>query len=777
MRSLAVAFVVLLSLVVAASSLPNVVGISGTSSVPPFSFDESTHTAIVTDAVPLPSGSPTHALSASRTVALSFVLANPHAAPLDAFLAQVEDPSSALYRHFLSSEQYLSEFAPPVSSATQVTAALRAAGGSDVTTTSGRVAVNALMSVGSAEALLGVRFVAYGSVDDLPLYTTVGSLSLPSGWSALVSGVDGLSNANSATSVLASTLHALPTQWSRTHLADFVQNTSTGEDWFLGSDYTQAYGATRLFPGAGSVPNATYPTSVAIATLLGSAYNASAGGDLPPWDPAVIATYFNGTLGPGWPMPNFTGVPVTLANVTPSAPGSFHGANDTLGFEMENSLDLEMAGSLAPGASVYNFYFAGSLLTGAGPLGDVASYFASELGNALNYSYLPRHLAVVSCSFGMPDLYDAQWNGTMEVASAMGVTVVVSSGDQGDAPDSDSGLSIGQWPGWPATAATDLWGSVSVGGVSLSMSGTPSSSYNGGPLNLSYDASAGSISGLSAWYDTLGGAGTYVGTEGGISTEYAEPLWQFDSAAEPAIVNATLEQGASSLGRAGPDVALSGNDTLASVFANASGTVFLELLEGTSIAAPVLAGLLADVVAVENRSLGFIDPEIYRFASYFATHSTATSDPFLDVTQGGNWVFSASAGWDATTGWGGVNAPAFLTADENTTLLRYVYTGPSPGLPPLPSSSGSGPVPWTLIFIVFGVGIAVAIALVAVAARPSRNRAPPAGGVPWGAQMGGPTWSPQAAPPGGYPGATFQCPYCGALRPAEPVRCPECGAF
>jgi subtilase family serine protease len=567
-------------------------------------------------------------------------------------------------------------------------------------------------------------------------------------------------------------------------VAEFVVNNSTASEWFLGSDYAQAYGAAELFPGAHSVANATYPTSVAIATLLASSYNGTTNTNLPPWDPAVIAAYFNGTLGPGWPNSTFTGVPVTLDNVTPPAPGSFGGRNDSTLFETENSLDLEMAGSMAPGASIYNFYIAASLIANATRLGDVADFFAWDLSAALNYSYSPAHLAVVSCSFGLTDLDNAFWDEELLRAAAMGVTVVAASGDQGNAPNQWSGRSDGQWPVWPATAATNLAGSVSVGGVSIDLAGSPNAFFNGSTLNLSYDSADGAISSVSAWYDTLGGEGQYAGTEGGISTVYSEPLWQFESAAQPAIVNATLTQGADVLGRAGPDVAMPANNTIATVYADTNGTIYFSVLEGTSVAAPVLAGLLADVVAVENNgssplwtSLGFLDPEIYQFASYFATHPNATGDPFLDVTQGANWVFSAAPGWDPTTGWGEVNGPLFLAADENSTLHHYVYTGPMPGLPPIVSNpSSSGPVPWPYIFAIFGVGLVLAIVLVALAARPSRPRPPPAS-VPWGAQGGGPTWGQGPPPPGGYPGATFLCPYCGAIRPAEPVRCPQCGAF
>jgi len=755
-------------------------GAAATSPRGPPSIGVAPGPAIATDAVVIPVSADAQPLPASTLISLTLTLTNPHAADLTRFLSQVEDPTSPMYHQFLSFPQFVERFAPPVAQVRAVESALTAAGGENVAATPDRTSVSAVLPAGSVERLLGVALASYGAVKGMPLYTAVGSTSLPPSLEGLVAGVSGLSDHATAEFSAQGVSSTLKVRTPSHSLSEFVHDNTTGEDWFVGSDYTQEYGATQLFPGPGSVPNATYPRSVAVATLLVSAYNQTFGEDLPPWDPAVIDAYFNGTLGPGWPVSNLTGVPVPINGVVPPLPGSFGSVNDTTPYETENSLDLEMAGSLAPGASLFNFYFAASLLTGSVSDGDVATYFATALEEALAYPYGTQHLAAVSCSFGLSDLENPAWDAALATAASTGVTVVAASGDQGNAPDSLTGRSDGQWPVWPASEATDIYGALSVGGVSLSLSGTPSAFYNGSPLNLSYDPHDGGISSVSAWYDTSGGSGQLAGTEGGVSTVFPEPTWQFHSAAESAIVNVTLAQGASTLGRSGPDLAMPGNMTLATTFANATGTVFFDILEGTSIAAPVLAGLFADVVAVENNgsssswtSLGFIDPEVYRFASFFATHPAAPGDPFVDVTAGNNYVFSASPGWDATTGWGEVEAPALLVALHNATLLGYVYTGPTPLLPILPPST-SGNIPWPVIFAIFGVGIVVAIILVAVAARPSRP-APPM--VPWGAQGGVPPVSGVPGQPGTAPGATFLCPYCGAIRPAEPVRCPQCGAL
>ncbi|MGA9840308.1 MAG: protease pro-enzyme activation domain-containing protein [Thermoplasmata archaeon] len=721
----------------------------------------------VTDAIGVPAGVPTVPLTGTTSLEVSLTLAYPHPAQLSAFLAAVSDPNSPLYRQYLTHAQFEATFAPSPSAVTAVVGVLGGEGAEHVTVAPDRLSVSAELSAAAVDDLFAVRMVGVDEAGAPGLYTAAGTPALPTALHGLVSAVSGLSNA--ADSRFTANLDAGPLHEVRSGSAasQFIANNTTGVPWFVGSDFTQGFRALQLFPGNSTVGNASYPTHEAVATLLASGYNQTLGENTPPWDPAVIDAYFNDTLAPGWPVSNVTGVPVSVAGVTPPLPGSFGNVNDSTLDEYENSLDLEMAGSLAPGAPLYNFYFGGSLLASTVSDSDIASYFDSDLAAALAYNYSPAQLGVVSGSFGIADLNDTTWNQELQEAASMGVTVVTASGDQGNAPDDLSGRGDGQWPIWPASAAFDTYGSVSVGGVSLSVSGTPAGWFNGTELNVSYDSGFGAITSLVTWWDTSGGPGAFAGSEGGVSTNYAEPSWQFRSAAQPTIVNVTVQQGAGVLGRAGPDVAFPANDTIAYVVADASGNVYFTLLEGTSIAAPAFAGFLADEAAVAHHTFGYLTPELYRIGSYYAANPGPTN-PYYDVLNGSNYVFSAEPGWDATTGWGAPLAPLFFEADQTPAIRDYVYVGSTPGLPASPPAP---PIPWAEIYIIFGVGTAVAVVLVVVMARPTRGPVPPPppefGALP-----------PPPPPPGAMPGgATFLCPYCGAIRPAEPVRCPKCGAL
>jgi subtilase family serine protease len=780
MRELWVALAIALSALVVLSGGIVVLPSAGT----PSAGTPASPSLIASDALAVPIGAKTSPLPASARIVLTLSLTPPKPGALQSFLASVEDPSSTNYRHFLTYAQYVEEFAPTASAVASVVRVLASAGAQSISAFPDRSAVSASFSPAEVRSLFGVEVVRYGKLGSLPLYTATGTLSLPSSLIGLVSAVDGLSDqADSNFTWNLKTSMARPIAVSQGP-NDFVVDRRSDSEWFIGSDYTQLFGATKLLPGPGSVANASFPTKVAIATLLAGGYNATLDRELPPWDPSVLGAYFNLTLPPAWPKPNLVGVPVTIGSVMPVSPGSFGGVNDSSLDESENSLDLEMAGSAAPGATLANFYFAGSLIaSSSATYSSLAGDFAQTLAEALAYNYSSARLALVSCSFGLPDEnYSSSlsdWNTETAAAAITGVTIVAASGDQGDAPNDLTLRQTGPWPTWPASADTNFTGALAVGGVSLTVGGQPTLVYNDtGPLKLSYDSNMTGISSLSAWYDARPGY-SLAGTEGGASTVFPEPIWQFDSAAQPAIVNATVTEGAASLGRAEPDLALAGNSTLAAVFANGTGTVFLELIEGTSIGAPLLAGLLADVVAVESNhssggwsSLGFFDPEVYRIASYYAAHPSA-ADPFTSVTVGQNYRFTASPGWDPLTGWGIVNASLLLAADETPTVRNYLYTGPTPGLPPPVPGKGTL-VPWGEIYIIFGVGIIAAVVLVLLMARPRPTGVPPP--IPPGVHGGGPSFGP-GVQGGIYPGATFLCPYCGAVRSAVPGRCPQCGAF
>jgi subtilase family serine protease len=712
----------------------------------------------------MPAGADARPLPATTGLPITLTLRPRASASLAELDQELSDPASPLYRHYLTEAQFESEFSPSASNVSAVEDYFTAAGARAFTVTPDRLGVAFVLPAGDTDRAFGTS-VADHSVHGRTTLAPIASPHLPAAIAAPLADVSGLGGTVTGPSLELPNLEVAAAPAVSGLGREFLNGTQSlvGTQWFVGSDYVPAYHEEALLPSSTlPFPNATYATDEAVATLMTSSYNGTSQTDLPPWDPTVISAYFNETFPPAWPHPVVQGVPVLIDNQTPPAPGSFGSLTDSSKSEIENSLDLEMAGSVAPGAEVVNFYCSASLTyaPSSSPDSDAANDFALLLASALTHDYGGRRLASVSASIGVPDLNDSLWNTELGHAAATGVSVLASSGDQGDAPDSVSGRDQGQWPTWPATAAFNGSGTIAVGGTTLTLQGGATGVFDGtsAPV-VAYDGANGGLISQAAWSDTLAGPSNYSGSEGGISLQYAEPYWQFHSAAQPPISGAAGTEGVVTLGRAEPDVAFAANETIAFVATDPGGQVVAAELEGTSIASPLFAGLLAECAAVAGHPFGYLDPELYRMAGYFAAHP-GSSDPFLPVTLGANYVFTASAGWNAVDGWGGLDAERFLAVDGNATVTGYTYTGPTPGLPPPASATSTD--------LLLAVPIAVALAGVVVLWIALERRA---------SALPAPSNAPKTPPAGTPEGSWFACPYCGAARPSDPVRCPGCGRF
>ncbi len=657
---------------------------------------------ISTDAVPLPSAA-LPALPPEQPVRLTLALDPAHGSELLALDRALADPASPEYGKFLTPAEFAARFTPPVSNTTALERYFAGFGASGFSATSDHLGLSFELPAGGLPGALGLTARAVGSSSGGLLYDAPGTPTLPPGLSGSVLGIGGLSNL--ANPVLARELaRGLPGASHRVGPLDrFVTVAGTQVQLLVGSDLTQAYGVSALFPGGASVLNRSFPTNEAVATILLSSYNYTYGIDLPPFDPAVISQYFHDTFPPTWPVPEVVGVPVPIANTTPPPPGPFGVAQDDLLSEAENSLDLEMAGSMAPGALLENYYFSAGLLANSTSTayGSVAADFATCLASALDGNYFGHRLVAVTNSYGLPDLNDSLWNVELEHAAALGVTVLAASGDQGNAPADLTGRSQGPAPGWPATVAFDGYGVLAGGGTQVTLAGLPTAVYDPalGDLNVTFDPRVSGIASEAVWYDTSLGAGRYAGSEGGISSTFPEPGFERDSAAQPAIVNATLLAGDSQLGRALPDLALDAENLIAYDARNATGTYF-DVLSGTSASSPLAAGLLATVSAVLGHPLGYLDPTLYRMGSYYAAHPKDPS-PFRAILSGANYLYAAGPGWTPVAGWGSINAALLPAALADPAVAGYQYTGPTPGLPPSPDrlpppALTVPPTPWTI---------------------------------------------------------------------------------
>ena len=293
--------------------------------------------------------------------------------------------------------------------------------------------------------------------------------------------------------------------------------------------------------------------------------------------PADIDAYFSGL---GIKTPNVISVSVDDAANTPTTSDGADG---------EVMLDIEVAGAVAPGATIA-VYFAPN--TDAGFLDAVST----AIHDATNQP------SIVSISWGGPESsWTAQTMNSFEQlfsdAAAMGVTVCVAAGDSG----STDGLSDGeQHVDFPASAPHAL----GCGGTSLSANGS-------GSLN-----------------ETVWNDGSDSATGGGFSTTFAVPDYQSDL---PGSLS----------GRGVPDVAGDADP-------NTGYTVRVDgqqmVIGGTSAVAPLWAGLIALLNQQLGKPVGYFNPVLYG--------TLAGQGVTNDIVSGNNGAQQAGPGWDACTGWG-----------------------------------------------------------------------------------------------------------------------------
>jgi kumamolisin len=285
---------------------------------------------------------------------------------------------------------------------------------------------------------------------------------------------------------------------------------------------------------------------------------------------------------------------------------SVAGATNTPGGDADGEvmLDIEVVGSLAPGAAIA-VYFAPNTDQG----------FYEAISQAAHDA--TRQPAVMSISWGGPE---DSWTGpsrdamqtALEDAAALGVTVTVAAGDSG----SSDGESDGQpHVDFPASSPYAL----ACGGTRLTAQG-------------------GMIQSEVVWNEEASDDGA---TGGGVSTVFALPAWQADSAVPNSPAGAP--------GRGVPDV--SGNaDPLTGYQVLMDGEA--QVIGGTSAVAPLWAALIARFNQKLGRPVG--EPH----AAFYQIGIRA----FRDITQGNNGAYKAGPGWDACTGLGSPNGAALLTA-------------------------------------------------------------------------------------------------------------------
>jgi subtilase family serine protease len=367
-------------------------------------------------------------------------------AALDSLVQQMYDKNSPNYHHWLTMEQYKTQFAPTAKEAAVVRDFLASHNMKVSMIDQNNHFVVAQGRVGDAQATFNVqinRVMANGAVHRVS--ASEASVTGPAG--ALVSMVQGLSDLEYQTNV---SLAANP---ATGQAYPGVSTSSAGADGLFFSGQCLFSPQAVNFNTAGTFPSASY---------FGNRYGApitSPEPNLPPcgYDAAELQTayglnplYNKGLTGAGQTIvivdafgsntivadanlfSELNGLPAltpsNFAIFTPNGSATCTATNGCISgnWQFETSLDVEWAHSIAPGANIILVLGADSSLTNL----DIANLFAIEngFGSVLSNSFGTTEIRLVDLDPG--EL--AVENSISELAASLGISQHVSSGDSGD---------------------------------------------------------------------------------------------------------------------------------------------------------------------------------------------------------------------------------------------------------------------------------------------------------------------------------------------------------
>jgi subtilase family serine protease len=565
---------------------------------------------------------------------------------------------SASYGQFLTPQQFRDRFSPSRSDVEAVASWLRSQGFTVGYQPSNRHFIEATGTVAQAAAAFATNFADY-RYGGATLRAPERDLSVPAGLPA-IAGIIGLDESAALLKPLKSPASGPPAAFvNAPPLSSFwgektISNTPTPDGTALPASPDYAW-APRGW--AGAQLQGAYGMAGAIAS----------GNDGDGVTVAVIDAYASPTIvqdvqtySSQHGLPSIQGL---FRQVV--APGTFvrpeNPAQDPEGWAGEETLDVEAVHTMAPGASIVY-------------VGAPNNY--QDLDSALNH-VVDRHLAdIVTNSYGfsteaLPRGYIKPYNDTMIQAAAEGISLLFSSGDNGDETNAVAGAR--PTPDWPASSP---W-VTAVGGTSLGVDAA-----NGRQFELGWETRR-QLLVNGAWAPST----WLYGSGGGTSRLFAQPGYQ--AGVVPAGIASTY--GGAPM-RAVPDVSAVGDPNTGMLigetqrFPDGTSKYSEYRIGGTSLSSPLMAGMLALAVQLRGAPLGLANPALYAAAgtgAYFditkadlATYPGDVRSDFINgVDATGGYRYSVRLfdqdnaltihvrpGYDDVTGVGSPNGQAWLNA-------------------------------------------------------------------------------------------------------------------
>jgi subtilase family serine protease len=544
-------------------------------------------------------------VSANTQVSLDLVLKLRDATGARAWASEVSTPGSAEFHHYLSDAQWVAQFGPTGAEVARAESWLRSEGFSVGAVPRDRLFVPAQGSAREVERAFGAR-LGYYKVNGERIQLTENTLTIPASLAGTVSGAMGVNeylatnDLNTGQGRAGRTSAAVKADQEPPPPGGFRNPEPCSKYWGQQIDITDnpslyaPYESPALYDICGYTP-----AQIRGAYGVGNGANNGTGVTI-----AIVDAYDSPTLlsdaqeyfslnDPSHPLSSSQFINVEPAKVLDATEcgGS--------GWYPEQALDVESSHTMAPGANI-EFVAAESCLD--------TSLLAAD------NTAITSGASVVSDSWGdyLGDTFDDvathnAFDNAFLLADGTGVSVLFSSGDLGD-NFAAFGLTI---PNYPATSPYI----TAVGGTTLQIGAHNNFTGQFGWSTAKQVLCESTTTNCGTATTPTGSLAYQVGGGGGTSYYYAEPGYQ------DAVVPSDLaDRNASVTGEANrvvPDISMDADAQsgfligLTQTFPN--GTYYSQFKEGgTSLASPLLAGVIADTDQAAGTPLGFLNPVLYK---------------------------------------------------------------------------------------------------------------------------------------------------------------------
>jgi subtilase family serine protease len=556
-------------------------------------------------------------VAANSEVDFALVLNPRDRAGAEALAKSVSDPGSASYRHYLNAAQWEARFSPTTDQVARAQKWLSQQGFAVSSVSADRLDIEASGTAAQVERAFGTGLSMH-SVNGKTLRFADQDLSIPSDLAGIVAGAAGI---NQTVATPASAPIPQPPGFRVAHPC--------------GDFYGQNHDAVQPPYGHGFPYPAPYAVCGYTPPQLREAYDLPskrAGGlDGSGVTVAIIDAFASPTLladGQQYASINDPSHPLLSSKFAELLAPKFdnEGLCDAPGWSGEQTLDVEAVHATAPGANI--LYVGAQNCLDSGLLKALHAVVDNGLANVITNSWGDT---------GGDLLNDAAtktaYDNTFLLAAGTGISVMFSSGDDGD-EFATLGIAV---PDYPASSpfVTDIGGTTLQIGKHGAHDGELG--WSTGSSLLCNDVLLGSPGCTHAKLNTWLPVTTHGGSGGGTSYTYLQPFYQ------AGIVPTSMSERNSPIfgpvpTRVVPDISMDADPSTGFLVGETQkfvqGTHYAQYrIGGTSVSSPLFAGVVALADQGAHAPAGFLNPALYKI-------HTKTPAAILDIVPGGKQSLS-----------------------------------------------------------------------------------------------------------------------------------------